>query len=74
MLALFDFAAQHGALARTAGAVLAAIRQANTLAQCGDQDRFIGFYLKLPATLPEGYIKCHSVFEFEESVIGASRP
>jgi hypothetical protein len=30
--------------------------------------------LKLPAALPEGYIKCHSVFEFEESVIGASRP
>jgi hypothetical protein len=69
MLTLFDLTTEHGALARTASAVLTAVRQADALTQGRDQDRFVLFYLKLPAALPERDVKCHKVFEIEKSVI-----
>jgi hypothetical protein len=39
------------------------------LTQGGAQHRFVLFYLKLPAALPERDVKCHRVFEIEKSVI-----
>ena len=73
MRPLLDLAAYHGPLARAARAVLAAVRQADALAQCGGQDRFVGFHLKLPAALPERDVKCHRVFEIEKSGIVIGR-
>ena len=73
MGALFDFTRHHGALARAARAVLAAVRQADALAQRCDEHRLVGFYLKLPAALPEGYVICHSSIErkIKKSQVGA---
>jgi hypothetical protein len=67
MRALFNLAAHDRALARTARAVLAAVRQADALTQGCGEDRFVLFYLKLPAALPERDVKCHKVFEIEKS-------
>ena len=69
MRALLDLTGKNRTLARAARAVLAAVRQADTLAQRGGQYRFIRFHLKLPAALPERDVKCHKVFGIEKSVI-----
>ncbi len=69
MRALLNLAADHSAFARTARAVLAAVRQTDALTQGGVQHRLVLFYLKLPAALPERDVKCHKVFEVEKSVI-----
>src|ERR1700754_94986 len=65
MRALFDFAAHDRALARAARTVLAAVRQADALAQRGGQHRFVRFHLKLPAALPDCYVKSHRSIELK---------
>lgn len=59
MRALIDLAADERTFARTAGAVLATIRQADALTQGRCEHGFVGFYLKLSAALPKGYVECH---------------
>src|ERR1700754_432053 len=73
MRALLDLTGENRPLARAARAVLAAVRQADALAQRGGQYRFIRFHLKLPAALPDRYIKSHRSIELEKSVSPGGR-
>jgi hypothetical protein len=41
------------------GSVLAAVGKTDALTQGGEQHRFVGFYLKLPAALPERNVESH---------------
>ncbi|CAM2158584.1 hypothetical protein PT2222_40385 [Paraburkholderia tropica] len=66
--ALLDFAAADRALARAAGAVLAAVGQADALTQRRVEDGFVGFDLEGPAALLERYVECH--VRESQSVIG----
>src|SRR5580698_9178879 len=72
MRLLFHFATDHLAFAGPARPVLAAIRQADSLAQRGEQHRFVGFYLKLPAALPERYVKSHRSCQLGETELQIS--
>ncbi len=58
-LPIVDAAGEHFPLARTAGAIAAAVGQGQALAQRGVEDRFVGLGGKLPAARPDGNLVAH---------------